>query len=74
MELKFSQQFSQQYWNIKINANPYSGSKVVLCGQTDGRTDRQRHDNADSCFSNFTHTPKKGAAVTFTQKTQSLSK
>jgi hypothetical protein len=44
MELEFSQQIFKKYWNIKINANPSSGSKIVLCGQTDktnGWTDRQ---------------------------------
>ena len=47
MELEFSQQIFKKYWNIKINANPSSGSKVVLCGQTDrqmdGQTNRQRY-------------------------------
>jgi len=45
MELEFSQQIFKKYWNVKINANTSSDSKVVLCGQTDrqmdGQTNRQ---------------------------------
>jgi hypothetical protein len=63
MKLEFSQQIFKQYRNIKINANPSSESKAVLCGQTDKwmnrQTGGQRHDKADSCFSNFTNTPKR---------------
>jgi hypothetical protein len=55
MELEFSKQIFKKYWNIKINANPSSGSKVVLCGQTDRQMDGQteRHDKVNSHFSQF---------------------
>jgi len=32
---------------IKFRENPSSGSRIVSCGQTDGRTGRQR--DADKC-------------------------
>jgi len=37
MELEFSQQFFEKYSNIKFHENPSSGSRVVPCGQRDGR-------------------------------------
>ena len=37
--------------SIKYRENPSSGSQVVPCGYTDGRTDR--HDEANSRFSQF---------------------
>ena len=37
--------------NNKFHENPSSGSRVVSCGKTDGRTDR--HDEANSPFSQF---------------------
>jgi len=39
------------YTITKLHENPSSGSRVVLCGQTDGRTDR--HDEANSRFPQF---------------------
>jgi len=51
MKLEFSQQVFEEYPNIKFHVNPSSGSRVVPCGQTDGRTDR--HDKANSRFSQF---------------------
>jgi len=33
--------FFKKYSNIKFNKNPSNGSRVVPCGETDGRTDRQ---------------------------------
>ena len=41
MELKFSWQIFEKYSNIKFHENTFSGSRVVACGWTDGRTDRQ---------------------------------
>jgi len=39
MKLQFSQQILEKYSNIKFYENPSSGSRVVPCGQTDGKTD-----------------------------------
>ena len=41
MKLEFSRHILEKYSNIKFDANPSSGSRVVRCGQMDGRTDRQ---------------------------------
>jgi len=38
MKLEFSRQLFEKNSNIKIHENPSSGSRVVPCGQTDGRT------------------------------------
>ena len=37
MELEFSSQFLEKYSNMNFNENPSSESRVVPCGQTDGR-------------------------------------
>ena len=39
--------------NIKYHENPTGGSRVVACGRTGGRTDRDTHDEANSRFSQF---------------------
>ena len=39
MKLEFSGQFFESYSNIKFHENLFSGSRVVPCGRTDGRTD-----------------------------------
>jgi hypothetical protein len=43
--------------NIMFHENPFSRRRVVQCGRTDGRVDRQteRHDEA---LSNFANAPK----------------
>jgi len=51
MRLEFSGQFFEKYSNTKFNENPSSGTRVVLCGRTDGRTDRNKEIN--SRFSQF---------------------
>ena len=51
MKIEFSGQFLEKVSNIKFNQNPSSGSRCVLCVQTDGLTDR--HDEANSHFSQF---------------------
>jgi len=51
MKIEFSRRLSQKYSNIKFHENPSTGSRVVPCGQADGRTDR--HDEANSRFSQF---------------------
>jgi len=39
MKLEFSGQFFfETYSNIKFRENPFSGSRVVPCGRTDGQT------------------------------------
>jgi len=47
MELKISRQNFEKYPDIKFHENTSSGSRVVLCGQTD------RHDEANSRFPKF---------------------
>jgi len=37
MKLEFSRQIFEKYRYIKFNENPSSGTRVVLCGQTDRR-------------------------------------
>jgi len=41
MKLEFSGQIFEKYSNIRFQENPSSGSRVVPCGLTDGRTVRQ---------------------------------
>jgi hypothetical protein len=55
MKLKFSRKFFEKYSNTKFHENPYSGSQVVQCGQTDGQTDR--HLETNSRFSQFFERP-----------------
>jgi hypothetical protein len=57
MKLEFSQQIKKKYSAIKFHKNPSSGSRVVLCGRTDGRTDRQ--EKANSRFSQFCERARK---------------
>ena len=44
----FSRQIFEMPSHSKFYENPFSGSRVVACGQMDGQTDRQtdRHDKA----------------------------
>ena len=46
----------EKYSNIKFRENPLSGSRVVLCGQTDGLTDMTKPILP---FLNFKNAPKK---------------
>jgi len=46
----FSPDF-EKYSDIKLDENPSSGSLVVPCGQTEGRTDK--HEEANSRSSQF---------------------
>jgi hypothetical protein len=41
----------EKYSNIELHKIPSSGSQVVAKGRTDGQPDR--HDEANSCFSQF---------------------
>jgi hypothetical protein len=51
MKHDISRQISQKYSNSKFHENPSSGSRVVPCGRTYGRTQTDRHDEANSRFS-----------------------
>jgi hypothetical protein len=44
MKNEFSGQIFEKYQNVKFYANPSSGSRVVSCGQMDGRTDVRQTD------------------------------
>jgi hypothetical protein len=51
MSLDLSQRGLEKYSNIKFHQSPSSGSRVVPCGQTDGRLDR--HEEENNIFSQF---------------------
>ena len=59
--LEYFRQFFEAYSNIEFNENPLSGSRVVPCGQLDGRKDR--HDEANRRFSQFCERDQKGEIV-----------
>jgi hypothetical protein len=42
MKLQNVEEIFEKYSNIKFRENPSSGRRVVPCGRTDRRTDRQR--------------------------------
>ena len=46
---------SFQVSNIKFHKNPCSASRVVLCGRTDGQTDRQTQTQTDRQTQTHTH-------------------
>ena len=52
----FRQSF-EKYISTKFNENPYCESRVVSCGQAEGRTDR--HEELNSRLRNFPKGPKK---------------
>ena len=55
MKLEFSRQIFEESLIITFYQNSSSESRVVLRGQTEGRTDRQTdsHEEANSRFSQF---------------------
>jgi len=55
-QIEFSRQSFEKYSNIKFHENPSSGSRIVRCGGTDGRTDMTKLIVA---FHNFAKEPKK---------------
>jgi hypothetical protein len=64
MKSEFSQQTFEKYSNKKFHENPSSGSRVVLCGQTDGRTDgRIDMKKLIVAFRNFANAPKECDAL-----------
>jgi len=55
MKFKFSRRIFKKHSNIKFYKNPFCGSRIVSCRQTDERTDGRtdRHDEANSRYSQF---------------------
>ena len=51
MKLEFNRQIFEKYSNAICHENPNSESRVIPCGQTDGR--RDGYDEANSRFSQF---------------------
>jgi len=49
IKFQFYRKIFEKSSNTKFHENPRSGSRAILCGQTDGRTGR--HDEASSRFS-----------------------
>jgi len=49
MELEFSGQIFEKYWNIRSHEYPCSGSRVVPCGQTDRRDEVAFCNFANAC-------------------------
>jgi hypothetical protein len=66
MKLEFSRQIFAKVLNIKFHKNPFSGSGVVLCGKTDGRTAMAKLTIA---FRNFAKAPKTALLNTNTYTT-----
>ena len=60
MTLEFSRNIFEKYSNTKFHENPYSGSRVVPCGQTE----RQKGvTKLIVSFRNFAKEPKKQTAI-----------
>jgi hypothetical protein len=58
MKLEFSRRIFEKYSNMKFHENPFRWSRVVQCGRTDGRTDRQTDlTKLTISFSNFAKAP-----------------
>jgi len=60
MKLEFSRRVFERYSNIKFHENPYSGGRVVPCGQTDGPTFITKLIVA---FRNFANAPNSADAI-----------
>jgi type VI protein secretion system component Hcp len=61
---EFYGQICEKYSNIKCHENPSSGSRVVLRGQRDSRTDRRAIIKVTVAFRNFANALKKLSNVT----------
>jgi hypothetical protein len=60
MKLLFSRQIFKKYSNIRFLWNLSSGSRVVACGRTDGRTNRRTEmTKLIIAVRNFSNAPKK---------------
>ena len=60
MKSAFSRQIFEKYSYIKFHENPFSGSRVVPCGETDGRTDGQTYiTKLIAALHNYSKAPKK---------------
>jgi hypothetical protein len=64
MKVEMYRQIFEKYSIIKFYANPFSGTRVVPCGRTDGRTDGWMDGQTDMTnltvvFANFASAPKK---------------
>jgi hypothetical protein len=60
MKFDFSGQIFEKVSNIKFHQNPSSESRVVQCGQTERRTNRQTDmRKLIVAFRNFSNSPKK---------------
>jgi hypothetical protein len=55
MKLKFSRQIFEKYSTVEFHENPFTGSRVVPCGRTDGQADMTKLIMA---FRNFVNAPK----------------
>jgi hypothetical protein len=64
MKLEFSRQIFEKCLNIKFHENPSSGSGVVPCGRTDGRTDMRKLMVA---FHNFAKASKNNIKMDLTE-------
>jgi hypothetical protein len=53
MTLEFSRQMFEKYTNMKFKENPFIESWFFSFARTDRRTDGQRHEEANSRFSQF---------------------
>jgi len=51
MTFEYSRQVFDKFTSIKFHENPFSGSRGVPWGETDGRT--VKHNEANSRFSQF---------------------
>jgi hypothetical protein len=59
MKIEFSRQIFEKCSNTKFHENPSSGSIVVPCRRTEGRTDRQTDmAKLTVAFRNFANVPK----------------
>ena len=59
MNLEFSRQSLEKFWNMKFNENPSDRSWVVVYGKKDGRNNSQEEmSKLTFAFSNFVSAPK----------------
>jgi hypothetical protein len=55
MKLEFSRQIFEKYSNIKFHENPFSGSRDVLCRQTDIHKYTHTHTHTNTLTHTHTH-------------------